>query len=264
MTALEQGSHRHALSAAEARDRARTVRLLRAAQRGDAGARAKLVTANAGLVRSIAAHYAGSGLPFEDLVQEGSIGLLEAVGRFDFCRDVPFEAFAAFHIRRAVRNALTERARLIRLPKGIVQRRRALALVDAEFVAAHGRPAEDAELAELTGIAVADVASAREAPAATLSLDGAASPGAAPLADVVAGNAVDPEDAVIRRDEARTIRDAVHALPPRERIVVTRRWGLDGPALSTATIAGDLGVSPQRANRVATDALYHLRDALAS
>jgi RNA polymerase primary sigma factor len=263
MTTHEQVSYGDALSAAEARERARSVRLLRAAQRGDAGAQARLVSAHTGLVRAIAAHYGGSGLPVEDLVQEGAIGLLEAVGRFDFSRDVPFEAFAAFHIRRAIRNALTERARLIRLPKGIVQRRRALALVDAEFVAAHGRPAAAAELAELTGLALDDVSAARDAPAATLSLDGAASPDATPLVEVVPGDAVDPEDVLVRCDEARTIRAAVHALSPRERLVVTRRFGLDGPALSTATIAGDLGVSPQRANRVATDALYHLRDALA-
>jgi len=97
-------------------------RLLRAAQRGDVGARSRVIARHLRLVRGVASRYRDLGLQDDDLVQEGSVGLLEAIGKYDRSRGVPFEAFARFHVRRAIRNALTARARLIRLPKHVVGR----------------------------------------------------------------------------------------------------------------------------------------------
>ena len=92
-------------------------RLLRAARRGDRGAEQRLVARHLGLVRAVAARYRGFGLADDDLVQEGALGLLEAIVRYDRSRNVPFEAYARFRVRRAILNALTDRARLIRVPK---------------------------------------------------------------------------------------------------------------------------------------------------
>src|SRR5438046_844015 len=83
-------------------------------------ARVRLLVPYLPLVRRVAARYRGIGLPYEDLVQEGSLGLLEAIAQYDETRGVAFEIYARFRAQRAIRNALTERARLVRLPKHIV------------------------------------------------------------------------------------------------------------------------------------------------
>jgi len=106
------------------------AKLLKAAARGDEGARRRLVAAHLPLVRGVAARYESLGLPFDDLVQEGCVGLLEAIDRWDPARGVPFEAFARFRVRAAIRDALTTRARLIRLPKHVVESQRRGDVVD--------------------------------------------------------------------------------------------------------------------------------------
>ena len=123
-------------TARSACDRTSQNRLLRAAQRGDPTARDRLVRTHLTAVRQIASRYQGLGLPLEDLLQEGALGLLEAIDQYDPRRGASFETYARFRIRRAVRNALTEKGRLIRLPKQIVERRRALDQAEAELSAA--------------------------------------------------------------------------------------------------------------------------------
>ena len=107
-----------------------------AAQRGDRAARDQLVTSNLGLVRSVAARYRDLGLPFDDLVQEGAIGLLDAIDHYDPGRGASFESYCRFRIRRAIKNALTDKARVIRLPKQLVERRRAIERAEAQLAAA--------------------------------------------------------------------------------------------------------------------------------
>src|SRR5262245_40563319 len=87
--------------------------LIRAAAHGDRGARDRLLVLNLPLVRRVAARYRGVGLPYDDLVQEGSLGLLDAIDHYDEERGVNFDAYARFRVQRAIRNALTERARLV-------------------------------------------------------------------------------------------------------------------------------------------------------
>ncbi len=106
-------------------------RLLRAAARGDEGARRRIVAGHLQLVRTVARRYEGLGLAADDLVQEGCLGLLDAIGRWDRTRGVPFEAFARFRVRVAIRDALTARARLIRLPKHVVELQRATGEAEA-------------------------------------------------------------------------------------------------------------------------------------
>src|SRR5204863_9970440 len=99
--------------------------LLAAARRGDRLSRERLIGEYLPVVRAIASRYRDLGVPLDDLVQEGSLGVLEAISRFDTRRSDDFESYARFRIRRAIRNALTEQSRLIRLPKQVVERRRA-------------------------------------------------------------------------------------------------------------------------------------------
>ena len=154
----ERGQAKQLEPASTARDAARRSSLLRAAQRGDRTARDELVTSNLGLVRSVAARYRDLGLPFDDLVQEGAIGLLDAIDHYDPGRGASFESYSRFRIRRAIRNALTDKARLIRLPKQVVERRRAIERAEARLTAAAaGRTPSPAEIASVTGLSVAAV-----------------------------------------------------------------------------------------------------------
>src|SRR5512133_4294784 len=122
------------------RDAFRLRRLVRAARRGDRGAQDRLVRSHLPLIRSLPRQHRGYGLPFDDPVQEGALGLLAAIDHYDPARGPEFAAFARFRVRRAMRNALTEQSRLIRLPKQVVERKRALDRVEGRMVAAGKRP----------------------------------------------------------------------------------------------------------------------------
>jgi RNA polymerase primary sigma factor len=115
-------------------------KLLRAAKRNDAEAWRRLVETYLPLVRRVANGYRELGLPSDDLVQEGSLGLLDAISRFDPRRGGDFPTFARWRIRGSILNALTAQSRLVRLPKQVVEQRRALAHVHDELTGATGHP----------------------------------------------------------------------------------------------------------------------------
>src|SRR5438067_8383017 len=145
--------------------------LLEHARHGDVRARERVVVQHLPNVRAIAWRYRNLGMPVDDLVQEGSIGLLDAIEHFDDSRGSDFERYARFRIRRAIRNALTEKSRLIRLPKQIVERRRDIERASARLAAEHGRPPTLHEVALALELRDADVVSLRPFAAAPSSLD---------------------------------------------------------------------------------------------
>src|SRR5690242_16825775 len=136
--------------------------LLERAQHGDRRARERLVARHLDDVRSIARRYRNLGLSVDDLEQEGAIGLLESIDQYDAARGPAFDAYARFRVRRAIRNALTEKSRLIRLPKQIVERRRAVDRADARLTDSNGTHPSAAELAEVTGLPAEAVTELRE------------------------------------------------------------------------------------------------------
>lgn len=205
-------------------------RWLIAAKTGDRGARDHLVEDELALVRSVASRYRNLGMPYDDLVQEGALGLLDAIERFDADRGVDFERFARFRVRRAIRNALTAQARLVRLPKHVVEERRAAAL-RGEAAAVE--------------------------PMRIVPLDAGQS-----VTDVMSDD--DPELLAEREERARLVREAVSHLSPRERIVVTRRFGLAGAPAAIGTVASDLHLSRRRTVTIEHDALGHLWDELSA
>jgi RNA polymerase primary sigma factor len=245
------------------REAVRERRLLRAARRGDEGARARLVCAHLGLVRSIASRYRDYGLPFDDLVQEGAVGLLDAIEGYDPSRTREFEPYARFRIRRAIRNALTDQARLIRLPKHVVERRRALAGAEARLIAAGKRPST-ADLAAVTGLSVQSVVEARTASNAPISLDVPVLPDGSPLETLVADpSASDPLAEALHHELEESLRTAVAKLPPRQRRVVTEQWGLgDSRPTNGVALARELQLSPRRTQTIGHDALHSLRNEL--
>ena len=243
------------------RDALRLRKLLRAARRGDRGAQDRLVRRHLPLIRSLARRYRGYGLPFEDLVQEGALGLLEAIDRYEPARGPDFVAFARFRIRRAMRTALTDQARLIRLPKQIVERRRALDRTEARLEAAGTRPTL-AELAAATGLSLEAAVEARAATQAPLSLDAPVLPDGSALEALVADPVVeDPQAKTLAREGRACLRSALARLPSRQRRVVEARWGVGGTA-SAAEVARELGLSSRRAQALGQEALYTLRDEL--
>ena len=235
--------------------------LLHAARSGDRSACDRIVREHLSIVHALANCYVGMGLPYDDLVQEGSIGLLNAIDKFDDRRSANFETYARFHVRRAVRNALTDKSRLIRLPKQVVERRRLIERAEARLLAASGRAPTPADLAAATGLAPAVVLATRGIAAAPASLDQAVLPDGSVLATVVADeSAVDPEVEVLEHDQAERVDAAVSDLPPRQREILTRHFGIGGSPEEMSQVAAALHLSQQRARTIERDALYALRD----
>jgi RNA polymerase sigma factor (sigma-70 family) len=245
------------------RDTVRRRTLLRAARRGDRGAVERLTTAYLGLVRAVAWRYRDLGLPLEDLVQEGCLGLLDAFGRYDPSRHSDFEAFARFRVRRAIKNALTDKARLVRLPKQIVERRRVVSRTEATLTAANGRAPGPVEVAAATGLSTAAVLEAQSAAIEPVSLDALVAPSGSPLEALVAdAAAADPEGEALSREAAQRLHDAVEQLSPRQRVIVSRHFGLDGSQTGISTVAGDLHLSERRTRTIEQEALLSLAQEL--
>lgn len=238
--------------------------LLEDARHGDRAARDELVALHLADVRAIASRYRNFGLPFDDLVQEGSIGLLEAIDRYDEERRVEFATYARFRIRRSIRNALTDKSRLIRLPKEIVDRRRALARVEDQLVQHDGILPSTTDLADATGLRADVVRDVRLLVPNVVSLDQAILPDGSTLEALVADDASpDPVVDTVVQEETTLVDDAVAALPPRQREIVCRHFGVGRDPEDLAAVAADLHVSQQRARTIERDALFTLRDRLA-
>ena len=238
-------------------------RLLCAARSGDRTARDHLLELELPLVHRVAARYRGIGLPYDDLTQEGALGLLDAIEHYDPARGLDFEAYARFRIHRAIRNALTERARLLRLPKHVVERRRVLAREAARLTAVTGHEPTTEELAVRTGLPLSAVIEARSVPLEPTSLDVPALPDGSPLESLVADpSAIDPEQTALLHDEAERVDAVVARLPNRQRFAVEHAFGFDAPPESIATVAGRLHLSPPRTRTIMLTALAKIRDEL--
>jgi RNA polymerase sigma factor (sigma-70 family) len=237
----------------------RAFDLHQTSRRGGQGARERLVASHLDMVRAIASRYRGMGLSFDDLVQEGCIGLLEAIDRYDPARGAGFDAFARFRVRRAIRNSLTDRSRLIRLPRHVVARRRLLEHAQAELEARNGRPPTQAELARATGLSESAIAEARAAPGNPLFFGELAPAEEWPAGDL---RAPDPERELIAADRSDIVRRAVSGLCGRQADVIRRRFGLVGGDTSVTAVAQELHVSERRARTIEHDALNQLAHVL--
>ena len=247
----------------DAMSTAEDATVLQAARRGDPRARERLVAEHLGIVRSVASHYRNLGLPFDDLVQEGSLGLLEAIDFYDPARSVDFETYARFRARRAIRNALTEKSRLIRLPKQIVERRRAIERTEARLAAALGHLPTAGEIAAALGLEQSAVLETRDVSGTPISLDYTVLPDGSPLEAVVADSAApDPELETVDHEQAELVNAALAILPERQREIVTRHFGVHRAPQEIADVASALHLSQQRTRAIERDALYAMRGRL--
>jgi len=237
--------------------------LVERAQHGDRAASRLLVERHLPLVRRLASRYRNLGLPDDDLVQEGSLGLLDAIQRFDRTRGAAFPTFAYWCARKQITHALTEKGHLLRLPKRLLERRTVIGAAAATVSARNGHEASVAELVDETGLPPADVREALHAPVALASLDELAGEGDLPLSAFVADEvAPDPAEEAVDRETHETIAAAIAELPANEQLVVRRHFGLDGAPEPLNDIAAEVGVSPQKARAIKDRALFHLARSL--
>ena len=237
---------------------AEELNLSRRAKAGDERARQRLIEKNLRLVVSVAKKYRGYGLPFEDLIQEGNIGLIKAVEKYDPDRGFRFSTYATWWIRQAVQRSVIDKGRTIRVPVHMAERIRKMGKAFGELLSEYGRDPTEGEIAGYLGWSVEEVRAATRATSDATSLNKAlgAEEGAAELMDVVEDPHVsETPDTVIQEMETAGLWAAVGRLPERARYVLVRRYALDGREKSTlADLAKELDLSREWIRQIQSEA----------
>jgi len=224
-----------------------------------------MVEANLGLVYALARPYRGRGVPFADLIQEGTVGLIRAVEAFDHRRGVKLSTYAAWWIRRSLLDAIAA-ARPIRIPPRAAQQLAAVRRVEGEIKRTGVQHASNESIAERTGFSPASVHSLREAAHVASSLDAPSGEEGRPFGDTIADpNGVDPELDFVEHETRLKVLSLLRSLPPRHRQVLVRRYGIGGGrAQSHREIGAVLGVKEERSRQLQREALQRLRELTAS
>ncbi|HPN80154.1 sigma-70 family RNA polymerase sigma factor [Dokdonella sp.] len=230
-------------------------------QANDGEARRSLIEANLRLVVTVARGYVGRGVPLMDLIEEGNIGLIRAVEKFEPERRLRFSTYAMWWIRHGIQHALSHQGRTVRIPVHVLRELAQVLRANREMTAQLGRAPSLDELAQAVGKRPQDVAELFRVSEHISSLD-------APMSD---GDDRPMIEQLVDEDESATssrseqagggqLHDWMGALNPRQRLVVERRFGLNGePVHSLAEIAADLGVSRERVRQIQEEALKRLR-----
>ncbi len=239
---------------------AEEIELAKRIERGDLEAKDRMINSNLRLVVSQARRYQGHGLPMEDLVQEGMLGLIRAVEKFDWRRGFKFSTYGTLWIRQAIQRGLQNHGRTIRLPVHVAQRQVKVRKIEGELSKKLAREPTDEEIAEVAKLDVDEVAELRELSRGLASLDQSVSDdGETALGDLIASERPEPVEEIEHSDRARRVQDVVDRLPDAERNVIRLRFGLDGDEPQTLRQVGaELGISPQRAHELEERGLRRL------
>ena len=240
---------------------AEEVELAKRIERGDKAAKDRMINSNLRLVVSIAQKYQGHGLSLLDLIQEGIIGLIRAVEKFDWRRGFKFSTYATWWIRQAVQRGVANKSRTIRIPVHIAEREQRIGRAERELTAKLGRTPTDDEISKTAKISLKHLREVREAARAVTSLDKPlGDDNDASIGDLVGAAAGGVEEEVEISLTESTLHRALEHIPEREREVLRLRYGLTSEEpKSLEEIGRRLGLTRERVRQIERQALWKLR-----
>ncbi len=239
---------------------AEEVELAQRIERGDLAAKERMISANLRLVVSQARRYQGHGLPMEDLVQEGMLGLIRAVEKFDWRKGFKFSTYGTLWIRQAIQRGLQNHGRTIRVPVHVAQRQVKVRKIESELNTRLGREPTDEEIAAAAQLTVDEVSELRELGRGLASLDQpVGEDGETALGDLLASERPEPIEEVAGSQRDQQVNAVVDQLPADERSVIRLRFGLTGDEPRSLRQTGnELGISLEQARTLEEQGLRRL------